>query len=169
MSLKAQPGTTSRSLDMSEEVSPARENEVRSAAIEQTFKNEISVLKSKLAEAQTKIQEETFRAQEERRVNKENERDRRSELERIQKEKDDAVRAKSTLQSEVSALRRRVSSSDVAAPVEIPDLVPEKDSGSTSSENPAVVPSNVTRLRSELAQARERLAENIIHFGYVLY
>ncbi|KAL3914098.1 MAG: hypothetical protein SGILL_006235 [Bacillariaceae sp.] len=156
VSLKAQSRTTSRGLDFSEKSAPKPENEVRSVAVEQTFKTEISVLKSKLAEAQTKIKEETSRAHEERRVNREDERDRRAEMERLQKEKDDAIRAKASLQSELAALRQRLGPS--SSPAETADPVPEKDTVNHSSENTAPGPSNVTRLRSELAQARERLA-----------
>jgi hypothetical protein len=134
---------------------PKPEAEVRAVALEQTFRNEVAVLKSKLAEAQTKINEEIIRAQEERRVNREDERDRRAEMDRVQKEKDDAIKAKNVIETELAALRKRLSSF-TASSAEVPELIPESEG--TKSDNTTSMPNNVTRLRSELAQARERLA-----------
>ncbi|KAL3912266.1 MAG: hypothetical protein SGILL_006951 [Bacillariaceae sp.] len=135
--------------------------QARSANKEDSFLNEMSSLKSKLAEAQTKIHEETVRAQEERRVNREDERDRRAEMDRLQHEKDAAIKAQTSLESEVVSLRKKLevsSSPRSPAPTlsEAPQLVLEKDS--SKCEDVTGVPSNVKRLRGELAQARERLA-----------
>jgi hypothetical protein len=138
--------------------SPIEKKKGRLVATEQAFLNEISVLKAKLAESHTKIREEAFRLHEERRVNREGEIERLADMEILQAERNQAVQARNALQSEVAALRKRLSSLGSA---DVPDLIPETSSCSNSSskeEDIIGVPSNVRRLRSELAQARERLA-----------
>jgi hypothetical protein len=123
--------------------------EARFAQIEQTFLNEIAVLKAKLAASQSKIQEETYRAQEERRINREREAERIAELERLRREKQHALSAKHNLLVEVTDLRKRLSN-------ELPTIAPIPVKKPT--EDITGVPNNVRRLRNELAQARERLA-----------
>jgi hypothetical protein len=132
------------------------------AATEQAFLNEISVLKAKLAESHTKIREETFRLHEERRVNREGEIERHADMEMLEAERNEAVEGRKVLQSEVMTLRNTLLSLRSS---DMPELIPENSScssssGSSSSKEEDVfgVPNNVRRLRSELAQARERLA-----------
>jgi hypothetical protein len=137
---------------------PPQKNEARLVAMEQAFLNEIAVLKAKLAESQTKIKEETYRSLEERRVHREGEIERQTEMERLQAERNHAIQAKNLLQSEVAALRKKLSS---LASSDVPDLISDNSSVSSSmskGDDVMGVPNNVMRLRSELAQARERLA-----------
>jgi hypothetical protein len=132
--------------------SPAHESPgIRLKAVEQSFLNQICMLKARLSESEAKCKEEKFRAEEERRISRENEAKRVDAIKRLRQEKDQALDHKAQLGDELLDLRRQIlvsaSSGDVSA-------VSSKSLKSESTE----VPDNVKRLRNELALARARLS-----------
>jgi chromosome segregation ATPase len=125
------------------EVTAPYETEVRLAAIEQPLLNEVSLLKAKVAESQTKANEESYKMQTERQDSKEIQNKHLADIERLQKEKDEANAAKNILEAQVIELRTKSSgvlSKDVdAANVDITE-----------------VSHNINRLGRKLAQARKQ-------------
>jgi hypothetical protein len=92
------------------------------------------------------------RAEEERRISRENEARRMSEIERLRKEKDETLVAKDNLKDEIADLRRQLTVSVSAGGISA--------LSSKSYATPDVeVPNNVKRLRNELAMARARLTD----------
>jgi hypothetical protein len=124
---------------------------VRLKAVEQSFLNQICMLKARLSESEAKCKEEKFRAEEERRISRENEAKRVEAIQRLRQEKDQALEHKAQLGDELLDLRRQIVVSASAGDV---SAISSKSLKSESAE----VPDNVKLLRNKLALARARLS-----------
>jgi len=136
--------------------SESQTSEARLAAMEHCFLNEITVLKAKLAESQAKVEEQSYWAQEARRVNRDGEAESMAQVQQLQRDK-------KNLELQVEELRKKLSSTPSTE--NAPSLSPALTAAASlalASENTnndiMGVPNNVKRLRGELAAARERLA-----------
>jgi len=123
--------------------------ESKGKAAEQSLKNEISILKGKLNESEAKCTEERFRAEEERRISKENEARHAEEIDELRQETEKSTADRLKLREELEELRKQLASGIAEA---------GKMSAKTTEADGAVVPQKVTKLRGDLALARARLA-----------
>lgn len=123
--------------------------DLESKAAEESFKGEIATLKAKLGESESKCTEESFRAEEERRISKENETRFTQELDELRHENEQSTEDKMQLRQELEDLRKQLASGIGGSSRSV-----TKSGDNESTE----VPSKVIKLRSELALARARLA-----------
>jgi hypothetical protein len=124
------------------------ETDMKVKAAEESLKNEIAILKAKLGESESKCTEERFRAEEERRISKEIETRYTEELDELRQENEKYSEDKLHLRQELEDLRKQMASGISASGRSV----------STPTEKEGGAPSKVTKLRSELALARARLA-----------
>lgn len=124
---------------------------VRLKAVEQSYLNQICTLKARLSESKANCNEEKLRAEEERRISRENQAKRAEEIRLLRQEKEETLESKAAnLDGELPDLRKQVVAS-VSTDASVASL---KSFKTESSE----VPDNVKRLRNELALARARLS-----------
>lgn len=117
--------------------------------MENQLKRDIAALQTKVQKSEFRFEEEKARAEEERRIAKENAAKHAKELQDAQQEAEKAFEEKLKLREELEELRRELLGS-----------LSGSIGGSTLSEaedSPREVPKNVRRLRNELAVARARL------------
>ena len=128
----------------------AEKPDVRLKAMEQAFLNQVSVLKSRLHESETRCKEESSRADEERRISREKDAERSQAIEKLRREKEELDAENCDLEDTVIELRTKLAST-------VCNL--ELNTSTDSSESTqAESPKNLTRVRNELALARARLS-----------
>ena len=123
---------------------------LRLKAVEQSYANQIRVLKSRLNEGEAKVKEEKYRADEERRMSRESETKRTEELRRLRQANEQVKEEKSRLEDEIYELKTRLASTSLGDVSSV--------SSKTEKSADSAVPENVRRLRNELALARARLS-----------
>ena len=123
-------------------------------AKEQLMLNEICMLKAKASEYDAQSKEERFRAEEEQRISREKDIERVEALERLRQEKERSSELETGFQAQIARLKLQLAHSPPKASEPAESAAMTVESKADGEEEP---PTNLTRLRKDLALARARL------------